>query len=145
MPKELRQYEPIDKQGRRRCYGWNLDEGCHLPTSSHPPECERGLRVKAMASRSTVSILQVPLASPSSSSCSNNQVLPGYIGPRDAKHLSCEIHRRDSALCAIPDTSNFPHLRDTNLSRVRSAFVEFMAAQCRVLSARHLLEHRRPN
>ena len=34
MPKELRQYEPIDKQGRRRCYGWNLEEGCHLPTPS---------------------------------------------------------------------------------------------------------------
>ena len=41
MPKELRQYEPFDKQGRRRCYGWNLEEGCHLPTSGHPPECER--------------------------------------------------------------------------------------------------------
>ena len=36
MPKELRQYEPFNKQGRRRCYGWNLDEGCHLPLAIRP-------------------------------------------------------------------------------------------------------------
>ena len=45
MPKELRQYEPFDKQGRRRCYGWNLEEGCHLSaseasTSAWPAECQ---------------------------------------------------------------------------------------------------------
>ena len=43
MPKELRHLEPTDAHGRRKCYGWNLEEGCSLPTSGHPPECERGL------------------------------------------------------------------------------------------------------
>ena len=43
MPRELRHLEPTDAQGRRKCYGFNLDEGCSLPTSGHPPECERGL------------------------------------------------------------------------------------------------------
>ena len=27
------------------CYGWNLEDGCHLPTSGYSPECERGLHV----------------------------------------------------------------------------------------------------
>ena len=45
MPKELRHLAPQDDKGRRCCYGWNLDEGCDLPASGNPPECDRGLHV----------------------------------------------------------------------------------------------------
>ena len=42
MPKELRHLPSQDDKGRRYCYGCNLEEGCDLPTSGFPPECERG-------------------------------------------------------------------------------------------------------
>ena len=47
MPKELRHLNPQDKddKGKRYCYGWNLEEGCDLPSSGNPPECERGLHL----------------------------------------------------------------------------------------------------
>ena len=45
MPRELRGLDPTDAKGVRRCYGFNLDEGCSLPTSGNPPECDRGTHV----------------------------------------------------------------------------------------------------
>ena len=45
MPKELRHLNPQDDKGRRYCYGCNLEEGCDLPASGNPPECERGLHL----------------------------------------------------------------------------------------------------
>ena len=45
MPKELRPFQPHDDHGRRYCYGFNLEEGCDLPASGKPPECDRGLHV----------------------------------------------------------------------------------------------------
>ena len=43
MPKELRHLASQDDKGRRYCYGWNLEEGCDLPASGTPAECDRGL------------------------------------------------------------------------------------------------------
>ena len=45
MPREHRDLDPTDAKGNRRCYGFNLDEGCSLPASGNPPECDRGLHV----------------------------------------------------------------------------------------------------
>ena len=45
MPKELRHLNPQDDKCRRFCYGCNLEEGCDLPVSGNPPECERGLHL----------------------------------------------------------------------------------------------------
>ena len=51
MPKELRHLNPQDDKGRRYCYGWNLEEGCDLPSSGNPPECERGLHLCGLGGR----------------------------------------------------------------------------------------------
>ena len=38
-------FQPHDDHGRRHCNGFNLEEGCDLPASGNPPECDRGLHV----------------------------------------------------------------------------------------------------
>ena len=95
-----------------------------------------------MASRSTASISQVPSASPYYSECSNNQGLAWvhWAPPCGTFSRAREIRRPGAPLPLrnLRHIQGFPHLRGTNLSRVRSAnaLVEFMSAQCRVLSAK---------